>query len=90
MASVVLLVTKMNNNNQRHAVLWGIPKGKAGALNERPLIDTRSHPKWNPAELVEHVKGLASKDGFHSFRIADDGAIDAVLAAPSFGQNVIA
>ena len=74
----------------RHGVLWGQPKGKSGALHEQPLVVTRSHPDKEPSKVIERVKELAGKDGFHSFRVADDGAVGSELQAPQFGKNLLA
>lgn len=46
-------------------VLYGLPKG-ATERYEEVLLLTNATP-----ELIEKVKILAAKDGFHSFRVAE-------------------
>ena len=46
-------------------VLYGIPKD-ASERYEEVLLLTKATP-----ELIERVKVLAARDGFHSFRVAE-------------------
>lgn len=48
----------------RETVLYGLPRG-ATERYEEVLLLTNATP-----DLIEKVKALASKDGFHSFRVA--------------------
>ena len=48
----------------KETVLYGIPKGSTERYEEVLLL-TNATP-----ELIEKVKALAAKDGFHSFRVA--------------------
>lgn len=48
-------------------VLWGTPKGESDALHEKVLITQTGERK--PGDRIETVKGLASVDGWHSFRV---------------------
>jgi hypothetical protein len=59
-------------------VLYGLPKG-ATERYEEVLLLTNATP-----EKIEQVKALASKDGFHSFRVAQ---ID-LSEAPDFSKAV--
>lgn len=59
-------------------LLWGLPKG-ATERHEEELLLTNATP-----ELIERVKVLAAKDGFHSFRVA---TID-LSVAPDFVKAV--
>ena len=45
-------------------ILWALPAGKADRLEEKPLV---SFPIT--AEQAEKVKAVASKDGWHGFRL---------------------
>lgn len=45
-------------------VLYGLPKGATERYEEQLLL-TNATPN-----RIEHVKQLASRDGFHSFRVA--------------------
>jgi hypothetical protein len=49
---------------ENETVLYGLPKG-ATERYEEVLLLTDATP-----ELIEKVKVLAGKDGFHSFRVA--------------------
>jgi hypothetical protein len=65
--------------NNTETVLYGIPKGETERYTEYLLL-TNATP-----ELIEKVKVLAARDGFHSFRVAK---ID-LSTAPDFGKTVI-
>jgi hypothetical protein len=45
-------------------VLYGLPKGSTERYEEELLLSNAT------PELIERVKDLAAKDGFHSFRVA--------------------
>ncbi len=45
-------------------VLYGLPKGETERYQEVLLLTNAT------AELIERVKTLATRDGFHSFRVA--------------------
>lgn len=55
-------------------VMWGIPKGSNERYDEVLLLTNAT------LERIKKVKDLASKDGFHSFRVA---AID-LSKSPDF------
>jgi hypothetical protein len=59
-------------------VLYGLPKDATERYQEQLLL-TNATP-----ELIERVKVLAARDGFHSFRVA---TID-LSVAPDFGKTV--
>ena len=59
-------------------VLYGLPKG-ATERYEEVLLLTNATP-----EKIERVKVLATRDGFHSFRVAE---ID-LSVAPDFTKAV--
>jgi hypothetical protein len=59
-------------------VLYGIPKGETERYTEALLL-TNATP-----ELIEKVKVLAARDGFHSFRVA---TID-LSSVPDFGRTI--
>ena len=59
-------------------VLYGLPKGATGRYEEVLLL-TNATP-----EKIERVKVLATRDGFHSFRVAE---ID-LSVAPDFTKAV--
>jgi len=46
-------------------ILYGLPKGATERYEEQLLL-TNATP-----ELIEQVKVMASRDGFHSFRVAE-------------------
>lgn len=50
--------------NRKETVLYGLPKGATERYEEVLLLTNAT------AELIERVKVLAAKDGFHSFRVA--------------------
>ena len=62
----------------KETVLYGLPKGATERWQEELLLTNAT-----PA-LIEKVKLLASKDGFHSFRVA---VID-LSAPPDFAKTV--
>ena len=62
-------------SQQIEYVMWGLPKHSTERYDEVLLLSNASD--W---KRVERCKELASKDGFHSFRIA---AID-LSKAPDF------
>jgi hypothetical protein len=62
----------------KETVLYGLPKG-ATERYEEVLLLTNATP-----ELIEKVKTLATKDGFHSFRVAE---ID-LSVPPDFAKGV--
>ncbi len=45
-------------------ILWGIPQGSNDAIDEKVLFTKAL--SWAD---IEHVKAIASKDGWHSFRV---------------------
>jgi hypothetical protein len=49
----------------KETVLYGLPKGETERYREVLLL-TNATP-----EKIERVKLLATKDGFHSFRVAE-------------------
>ena len=52
-------------------ILWALPKGKTDRLDEKPLTSMSL-----TQQQVEKVKAMASKDGWHSFRVqVDDNKI---------------
>ena len=61
-------------------LLYGLPKGETERYTEVLLLSDASDP-----QRVEKVKALATKDGFHSFRIA---AVD--LSQPPDFTKVLA
>jgi len=63
-----------NKLGQTETVLYGLPKHATERYDEELLL-TNATP-----ELIEKVKALATKDGFHSFRVAE---ID-LSVAPNF------
>ena len=65
-------------NNIEYA-MWGLPKGSTERYDEVLLLSGASDYR-----RVEKVKELATRDGFHSFRIA---AID-LDAPPDFARTV--
>jgi hypothetical protein len=67
--------TQMKNTE---TVLYGLPKG-ATERYEEVLLLTNATP-----EKIERVKVLATRDGFHSFRVAE---ID-LSVAPDFTKAV--
>ena len=81
-------------SQNRHLVLWGIPAGETDALNERPLSVSRDNPTvassgLTPVEFMERIKVIAGRDGWHSFRVVDDGPMDGDLEKPSFGRELL-
>ena len=62
----------------KETVLYGLPKGATERYEEQLLL-TNATP-----ELIEKVKVLATRDGFHSFRVAE---ID-LSKKPDFGKAV--
>ncbi|HET9280352.1 MAG TPA: hypothetical protein VFR24_00120 [Candidatus Angelobacter sp.] len=64
--------------NRKEIVLYGIPKGSTERYDEVLLL-TNGTP-----ETIEKVKALASKDGFHSFRVA---TID-LTTPPDFSKTI--
>jgi len=59
-------------------ILWAIPAGSDDELDSRPI-----YTQGKTAEDVERVKGLAGKDGWHSFRVQRlDGTV------PEFGKTL--
>lgn len=63
----------------KETVLYGKRKNVAADSWEEELLLTNATP-----ELIEKVKALATKDGFHSFRVAE---ID-LSTAPNFTKTV--
>lgn len=62
----------------KNYILWALPAGKTDRLDEKPLV---SFPITT--EQAEKVKAVASKDGWHGFRLAlETGEI------PDFGKGV--
>ena len=55
----------MKTHNPKTFILWALPAGKADQLEERPLV---SFPITEAQ--AEKVKAAASRDGWHSFRLA--------------------
>ena len=45
-------------------VLWGIPQGSNDAIDEKILF-TKARSQAD----IERIKAIASKDGWHSFRV---------------------
>ena len=62
----------------KETILYGIPKG-ATERYEEVLLLTNATP-----ETIEKVKVLASRDGFHSFRVA---VVD-LSTPPDFARSV--
>ena len=62
----------------KETILYGIPKG-ATERYEEVLLLTNATP-----EKIEQVKVLASRDGFHSFRVA---VVD-LSVPPDFARSV--
>lgn len=56
-------------------VMWGLPKGSTERYDEVLLLTNATEDK------IARVKELATKDGFHSFRVAE---ID-LSTPPDFG-----
>lgn len=48
-------------------ILWALPKDSNDRLDEKPMTSMALTSKQ-----VEKVKAAASKDGWHSFRVAED------------------
>jgi hypothetical protein len=66
------------NTDMKTYILWGLPAGKSNRLDEKPLV---SFPIT--AAQAEKVKAVASKDGWHGFRLAlEDHRV------PEFGKAV--
>lgn len=63
----------------KETVLYGKRKNVAADSWEEELLLTNATP-----ELIEKVKALATKDGFHSFRVAE---ID-LSTPPNFTKTV--
>lgn len=53
-------------NTEKRYVLWGIPPGESGAINERVLLTNATLDK------ISRIRPLAEKKGFHSFRILEE------------------
>ena len=52
-------------------ILWGLPAGETDRLHEQVLITSTTG-----TARIDHVKQLASKDGWHSFRVQTlDGTV---------------
>jgi hypothetical protein len=68
----------MEINQMRETILYGIPKGATERCEEVLLLTSATPAK------IERVKALASKDGFHSFRVA---TVD-LSVAPDFSKTV--
>jgi len=49
----------------KETILYGIPKGLSERYEEVILLTNAT------SEKIERVKVLATKDGFHSFRVAE-------------------
>ena len=62
----------------KETILYGLPKG-ATERHEEVLLLTNATP-----ETIEKVKVLASRDGFHSFRVA---VVD-LSVPPDFARSV--
>ena len=73
--TLVMEATQMKNTE---TVLYGLPK-EATERYEEVLLLTNATP-----EKIERVKVLATRDGFHSFRVAE---ID-LSVAPDFTKAV--
>lgn len=48
----------------KELVLWGIPQGSNDAIDEKVLFT-----KARTENDIERIKALASRDGWHSFRV---------------------
>ena len=68
----------MEGTAMTETVLYGLPKGATERYEEVVLL-TNATP-----ELIQRVKVMASKDGFHSFRVAN---ID-LSQAPDFTKAI--
>jgi hypothetical protein len=69
---------KLTLAQSNETVLYGLPKG-ATERYEEVLLLTNATPA-----MIEKAKALASKDGFHSFRVA---SIDLTIP-PDFTRSV--
>ena len=64
-------------------VLWGLPRGKRDRIHEK-ILYTQAKSEAD----VERVKGLAAKDGWHSFRVQVLDLSKPFNASAAFGKAV--
>lgn len=53
-----------NLREEKEFILWGLPKGETDPLHQQIL-----YTQGKSMSDVERVKGLASKEGWHSFKV---------------------